>query len=165
MFITDYYKFQKLSDKTKSRYDCVCSTRSYPLFEQSRAVTAIKESEKRQAVEIGDLLAYLSNIPYQFKEGAKAKAQKQISIKGKNVSSIYMPQIGRKWGYGDIKGTYDGVIINLEAINEDESKGSSFEIFIYRGGKKSTLSLLNAMFQGNYLFEIERARNRATTEK
>ncbi len=162
MYITDYYKFQKLSDKTKSRFDCVCSTHSYPLFELSRATTAIKESDKRQAVEIGDLLAYLSNIPYQFKEGAKAKAQKQISIKGKNVSSIYLPNLGRKWGYGDIKNTHDGIIINLEAVRADEGKGSSFEIFICRGMKKTTLSLLNALFNGDYCFEIERVRSIAT---
>ena len=58
MILTDYYRFERVAKKAKHRMDCTASTESYPEFENRRATKAYRETEKRDAIKIGDLIIY-----------------------------------------------------------------------------------------------------------
>ena len=66
MILTDYYRFERLASKAKSRMDCTFSTRSYPEFEERAITRALKATEKRDAIEAGDIIIYYNDVPTQF---------------------------------------------------------------------------------------------------
>ena len=59
--LTDYYCFERVATKSKSRMDCTASTGSYPELEKERAIKPTKATEKRDATNIGDLVIYLES--------------------------------------------------------------------------------------------------------
>ena len=63
MILTDYYKFERLATKSKTRLDCVTSTRSYTEFEEKTVTKFQRATGKRDAVNIGDFLVYLGSVP------------------------------------------------------------------------------------------------------
>lgn len=87
MILTDYYRFDRLASKAKSRMNCTFSTRSYPEFEERAITRALKATEKRDAIEAGDIIIYYNDVPTQFAGVAHRKADKSMSIKGSNLSS------------------------------------------------------------------------------
>ena len=54
MILTDYYRFERVAQKAKHRMDCTASTESYPEFENRRTTKVQRETEKRDAIKIGD---------------------------------------------------------------------------------------------------------------
>lgn len=63
MILTDYYKFERVASKAKSRMDCTTSTHSYPEFEDRTATRANKATEKRDATDVGDIIIYYHYCP------------------------------------------------------------------------------------------------------
>lgn len=110
MILTDYYKFKRLAILAKSRMDCIASTMSYPEFEEKRATKANKATEKRDATNVGDLIIYYNDVPSQFGGNVHRKADKSITLKGKNLSSVFVPDINSSFAYGDFKGTSDALL-------------------------------------------------------
>lgn len=165
MILTDYYRFDRLASKAKSRMDCTFSTHSYPEFENRIATRTLKGTEKRDATEVGDILIYYNNIPTQFAGEVHRKADKSISIKGSNLSSIYVPDITKNIAYGDFKGTTDALLFvfnDLRVINGVIQKGSIIEIFIARGKSKDRIPLFELFADGELEDEINQLRKRAT---
>ena len=147
MILTDYYKFERLPDcKSKTRLDCTASTQNYNEFEEMRN-------------KHGKLFIYFGNVPDQFNANIKRKADKAItSSKGKNISSIYVPDITLPFAYGDIKSTLDGILI----INNPDY--TELEIFVARGQKNNRANLCQMLSDGELDNEISALRTAAVTE-
>jgi len=146
MILTDYYKFVHLPDcKSTMRRDCVCSTQSYNDFECLR---------NKQ----GNLFVYFGDVPNQFGGDVHKKADKAIT-KTKNISSVFVPDITQNSAFGDVKGTYDAILI----INNKDY--SELEVFVARGYKNNRLNIWQNFIAGEYDFEIENLRKNAIAEK
>ncbi len=145
MILTDYYKMAKLPEvKSKLRIDCTASTKSYPDFEALR--------NKKEA-----LFFYFVDVPDSFSGNAKRKAGKALT-KTKSISSIYVPDIQKKYAYGDMVGTSDALLF---IFNNDYSE---IEIFIARGQRNNVKPLYNLFSDGELNDEIEQLRKRAVTD-
>ncbi len=165
MILTDYYRFDRIASKAKSRLDCTFSTHSYTEFEQRATRIATKKTEKRDAIKVGDILIYYNSVPFQFKGNAQRKADKSLSIQGKNLSSVYIPDVTKPLGYGDFKGTTDALLFiftDLVTINGVIQGGGTIEIFIARGKNRDCIPLYNMLADGELDEEINKLRNIAT---
>jgi hypothetical protein len=165
--LTDYYKFSRVATKAKLRLDCVASTESYPEFEERRATKATKATEKRDATNVGDLVIYFGDVPEQFGGDVQRKADKSITIKGKNLSSVYVPDPSNNLAYGDIRGTADALLFvfdGVEVVNGVIQAGATLEIFIARGKSKDRVPLYNLLSDGELDEELNDLRQRAVTK-
>lgn len=164
--LTDYYKFSRVATKAKLRLDCVASTESYPEFEERRATKATKATEKRDATNVGDLVIYFGDVPEQFGGDVHRKADKSITIKGKNLSSVYVPDPSNNLAYGDVRGTADALLFvfdGVEVVNGVIQAGATVEIFIARGKSKDRVPLYNLLSDGELEEELNDLRQRAIT--
>lgn len=165
MILTDYYRFERLATKAKLRMDCTASTESYPEFEERRATKAQRVTEKRDATNIGDLVFYYGDVPTQFGGDVHRKADKSISIKGKNLSSVYVPDVSNNLGYGDFRGTSDALLFvfhNLKVTNGIIQAGAIIEVFVARGKSKDRVPLYNMLSDGELDEEINALRKQVT---
>lgn len=164
MILTDYYKFTRLATKSKLRLDCTASTRSYPEFEEKRATKATVATDKRDATNLGDLVVYLGNVPERFSGDALRKADKSITLKGNNLSSVYVPEPATNLAYGDVKGTSDALLLvfsGFEIVNGYIQQGATVEMFVARGKSKDRVPLYNLLSDGELEDEMNALRNRA----
>jgi hypothetical protein len=143
MILTDYYKAEKLPEsKSKLRYDVTLSTGNYEPFE-----TRMKNKK-------GEQFFYYGKIPDSFNVDAKRQAEKCIT-RGKNISSVYVPDVTLPYAYGDVNGTLDGVII---IFNENYT---TIEIFVARGQRNNKRNLYFLLCDGELQNEIETLRKNA----
>lgn len=165
MILTDYYKFERVATKAKSRMDCTASTHSYPEFEERKATRANKATEKRDATDIGDIIIYYNDVPTQFGGDVHRKADKSISIKGNNLSSVYVPNVTKNIAYGDFRGTTDALLFvfhNLKVVDGVIQKGSMIEVFVARGKSKDRVPLFELLSDGELDDEISELRQKAS---
>lgn len=165
--LTDYYKFKRIATKAKLRLDCVASTQSYPQFEEKRATKATRPTEKRDATNVGDLVIYYGDVPESFGGKAQRKADKCITIKSKNLSSVYVPEPESNLAYGDFKGTTDALLFvfhDFEVKDGRPIEGATLEVFVARGYSKDRVPLYNSLSDGELDEEIEVLRKRAVTK-
>ncbi len=145
MILTDLYVFEKLPEqKSKSRIDCTLSTKSYPEFEQMRNKAAA-------------LFMYFGDVPDGFKGDIKRKADKALT-KTKNISSIYVPDIEKRYGFGDVRGTTDALLF---IFNADYTK---IDVLIARGQKNNKNQLYCIFSDGELNDEIEQLKKRLVTD-
>jgi len=159
--LTDYYKFSRVATKAKLRLDCVASTASYPEFEERRATKATKATEKRDATNVGDLVIYFGDVPEQFGGDVHRKADKSITIKGKNLSSVYVPDPSNNLAYGDVRGTADALLFvfdGVKVINGVILPEGTIEIFVARGKSKDRVPLYNLLADGELDEEMSELR-------
>ena len=164
MILTDYYRFEKVATKAKMRLDCTASTESYPMFEQNRATKPRKASERFDATAVGDLVVYFGDVPNTFGGDVHRKADKSLTIKGKNLSSIFVPDPASNLAYGDVRGTSDAILLVFEGfgiVNGIPSQGARLEIFIARGKGKDRVPLYNLLADGALDEEMSRLREQA----
>lgn len=162
--LTDYYCFEKIATKSKTRMDCIVSTKSYPEFEEKRTTKANKATEKRDETNIGDLLIYFGDVPEAFGGNVHRKADKAITIKGKNLSSVYVPDPNTNYGYGDVRGTADALLFvfdGVEIVNGSIPQGAKVEVFVARGKSKDRVPLFNLLSDGELDEEMSELRARA----
>lgn len=165
MILTDYYRFERVATKAKSRMDCTASTHSYPEFEERKATRANKATEKRDATDIGDIIIYYNDVPTQFGGDVHRKADKSISIKGNNLSSVYVPNVTKNIAYGDFRGTTDALLFvfhNLKVVDGVIQKGSMIEVFVARGKSKDRVPLFELLSDGELDDEISELRQKAS---
>ena len=164
MILTDYYRFERVASKAKSRMDCTASTHSYPEFEDRKATRANKATEKRDATDLGDLVVYYNNVPMQFGGSVHRKADKSISIKGHNLSSVYVPDVTKNIGYGDFKGTADALLFvfhNFNVVDGVIQPGSVMEVFVARGKSRDRVPLFELLSDGELDEEMDELRKKA----
>lgn len=162
--LTDYYSFERVATKSKSRMDCTASTGSYPELEKERAIKPTKATSKRDATNIGDLVIYFGDVPEAFGGNVHRKADKAITIKGRNLSSVYVPDPASNLGFGDVRGTADALLFvfeNMEIVNGTISQGAVLEVFIARGKSKDRVPLFNLLCDGELDEEMSELRARA----
>lgn len=162
--LTDYYCFEKISTKSKTRLDCTTSTASYPEFEEKRAQRATKATDKRDAIEIGSLVIYFGDVPEQFGGDVHRKAGKSITLKGNNLSSVYVPDPSTSFGYGDVRGTADALLFvfdGMEVVNGAIPPGAALEVFVARGKSRDRVPLYNLLIDGVLDEEMSELRARA----
>lgn len=159
--LTDYYRFERLATKSKTRMDCTASTQSYPDFEEKRAAKGIKESDRYDATVEGSLVVYYVDVPDGFGGNIQRKAGKALSIKGKNLSSIFTPEPRSGLGYGDVKDTTDALLFvfkNLNTVNGVVQAGGVIEVFVARGKANDSAALYHLLSDGELDDEIEALR-------
>jgi hypothetical protein len=166
MIFTDYYRFERIAVKAKHRMDCVLSTESYPEFENKRSTKAQKETEKRDAIRVGDLIIYWGVPDSHITADKKRKADRSITIKSNNMSSVYnWLKDDDCWvAYGDVKGTTDALLF-IYCIKEVDSaiQAEAFiEVFIARGKSNECNAICNDYFNGELDDEMNELRQRAT---
>ena len=145
MILTDYYKMAKQPEqKSKMRLDCINSTKSYPEFETMRN-------------KHGAFFFYFGDVPERFGGDVHRKADKAIT-KTKNISSVYVPDITQKYGYGDCRGTKDALLF---LFNYDYTE---IEVFIARGQVNNKRQLYLLLSDGELNKEIEQLRQQAVTD-
>jgi len=143
--LTDYYRMQHLpGTKSKSRMDCTRSTKSYPELEALRN-------------KAGKLFFFFHDLPEHFKANAKRKADKVIS-KTKSISSVFVPDVTRPLGFGDVRDTQDALLF---VFNEDYSQ---MDVFVARGQKNNKTGLYNLLADGELDEEMEALKKQAQTE-
>lgn len=165
--LTDYYRFERLATKSKTRMDCTASTQSYPDFEEKRATKATNASEKKDATRVDTLIAYYGDVPSRFVAEPQRKAGKALSMKGRNVSSIFVPDGRKDLGYGDVYGTADALLFvfkNLDTVDGAIQAGGVLEVFVARGKAKDCLPLYNLLSDGELDAEMAALREQAKTE-
>lgn len=165
--LTDCYRFEKVAFKSKTRLDCTASTGSYPEFEDKRATRPTKGTDKRDATNIGDLVIYLGDVPEQFGGNAQRKADKSLTIKGKNLSSIFVPDLTNSFAYGDVRGTTDALLFvfdNLVIVDGCIISGG-LDVFVARGKSRDRVSLYNLLCDGELDEEISSLREKANASK
>jgi len=164
VILTDYYRFERVATKAKMRLDCTASTESYPEFEEKRATKPQRATEKRDATNVGDLVIYCGDVPDNFGGDVHRKADKSLTIKSKNLSSIYVPDPSSCFAYGDVRGTADAMLLvfnGFEVINGVVQPGASVEVFIARGKSKDRVPLYNLLSDGELDEEMNLLRERA----
>lgn len=167
MILTDYYRFEKKALKSKTRFDCVASTESYPELEEKRATKDTRECTTRDATNVGDLVIYYGDVPDRFGGNVRRKADKAISIKGQNLSSVYVPDLNSGFAYGDFRGTKDALLFcltNLSVIDGAVQVGGVIEVFIARGKSKDRVPLYNVLCDGGLDEDMEILRQQAVTK-
>lgn len=165
MILTDYYKFERVATKAKQRMDCTASTKSYPEFEDKRATREIKETEKRDATKLGCLVIYYGDVPANFGGDVHRKAGKSITIKGKNLSSVYVPDLNTNFGCGDVRGTADAILLvfdGMQVINGVIQSGGIIEVFVAREQSKDRMPLYNLLTDGELDEDMNQLRAEVT---
>jgi len=145
MILTDYYNFGKLPEqKSKMRMDCISSTKGYPVFEALRN-------------KAGSLFVYFGDVPTSFGGDIKRKADKAIT-KTTNISSVFVPDVEKLLGFGDVKSTQDAILIVFNC------NYSQMEIFVARGQKNNCRQLYNLLADGELDTEIASLKKQAVTD-
>ena len=166
MILTDYYRFERIATKAKHRMDCIASTESYPELENRRATKAQRETDKRDAINIGDLLIYWVAPDGHMRANRKRKADRSITIKSESISSVYnCRQDGDYWfAYGDFKGTTDALLFvyKVDEANKTIQTGAIIEVFVARGRANECSALCNLYSDGELDEEMDALRRRVT---
>ena len=145
MILTDYYNFGKLPEqKSKMRMDCISSTKDYPVFEALRN-------------KAGSLFVYFGDVPASFGGDIKRRADKAIT-KTTNISSVFVPDVEKLLGFGDVKSTQDAILIVFNC------NYSQMEIFVARGQKNNCRQLYNLLADGELDNEIASLKKQAVTD-
>lgn len=148
MILTDIYKGEKAPDK-KTRYEVVASTGNYDLFESILI-------NKRNPNKGGQSFNFV-DTPDNWNFGPqKRRPDKAISKGSFNISSVFVPDVKKLAGYGDINTTLDGCLI---LFNSDYSE---IEIFISRGQRNNKMQLYQLYLDGELDEEIEKLRKEVT---
>jgi hypothetical protein len=142
MILTDYYKGEHLPDTAKSRYDITSSTQSYEPFE-----TKLKNRKK-------GLSFYFGDVPDRWHFSSKDRPDKAIS-KSDNISSVFVPDVTLPFGFGDVKGTQDAILI----IHSKDWQ--TIEILIARGQRNNKRNLYHLLCDKELDLEIEALRSHA----
>lgn len=161
MILTDYYKFERITDKAKSRLDCTASTGGYPAFERLAAQRASRGTDSRDPIAVGDLIAYIGKIPAQFKTALHRTAGLRFNISGDHATSIFAPDPSLPYGYGDVKRTADALLFIISGggfINGRIKQGSIVEVFIARGQSRNSIPLYELLCDGQLDEEAEQLR-------
>jgi hypothetical protein len=139
MIIDSYYKMQPcINCKSKTRFDVITFFGNYEPFESLR-------NQKQE------LFFYYTDIPKHFNTKGHRKSFKSLTNRhGRNISSLYFPDVTVQYAYGDIVGTHDALLI---IIHED-----SIELLICKGQKINSTSLYNLLLDGELKKEIENLR-------
>ncbi|WP_260425584.1 hypothetical protein [Tannerella forsythia] len=138
---------------------------TYEEFEEKRATKATRATEHRDAINVGDLVFYYNDVPPQFGGNVHRKADKSISIKSKNLSSVYVPDPNTNFAYGDFKGTSDALLFvfhDLKIIDGVIQAGAIIEVFVARGKSKDRVPLYNALCDGELDEEMNALKKQVT---
>ena len=166
MILTDYYRFERIAQKAKHRMDCIASTESYPEFEDRRATKLQRETEKRDAIKVGDLILSWGSPDSHIKGDNRRRADRSITMKSSNLSSVYNWQHeGDYWvAYGDVQGTADALlfIYRVGEVDTTIQAGSFIEVFVARGKSNECNALCNLYSDGELDEEMNALRQQAT---
>jgi hypothetical protein len=147
MILTDYYKFQKLTDAA-SRYDVTHSTASYDLFENLLT--------NKRKFNVGGLSFNYVDRPKIWKGDAARIADKAFTKGQMNLSSIYVPDLQKPLiAYGDFQGTHDALLIFFSADYE------TIEVFIARGYANDMMAIYTHAKESELIEEMETIRAKA----
>jgi hypothetical protein len=143
VILTDLYRAEKLPEsKSKLRYDVTATTGNYEPFE------VLLKNKK------GEMFFYYGDVPDNFNSHVKRQAEKCIT-RGKNISSVFVPDVNLPFAYGDVNNTSDALLINFS------DNYTTIEIFVARGQRNNKRNLFFLLSDGELQNEIEILRKNA----
>lgn len=168
-FITDFYRFVRVAERSDTRMDCEASTKSHSFMEDYRGTRTTRKTEKCDANNVGDLKVYVQKTPAKFDCTSERRADLNVTIRKKNVSQIFRPidSLDKSFAFGDVNGTPDAIIFRLkdfETINGRIKAGAILELFICRGMVNNIQALYNMACNGELDEEMEMMRRSATPD-
>lgn len=147
MILDALYTFQKLPEtKSKTRYDCICN--SGTLYQPLESLRNAK----------GQLFIYYHSVPDRFNLKGRRKPDMAIT-KGRNISSLFVPEVKQPFAYGDIRTTKDAILV---VLNPDKEQ---LEMFIAKGQAANQHGLYYLLCDGELDFEIDKLRKAASLVK
>ncbi len=112
-------------------------------------------------------MIYYGKVPEHFGGNVHRKADKSITLKDKNLSSIYRPDPCNDLAYGDVRGTADALLFVFDGLgvaNGEVLTGATIEVFVARGKSKDRVALYNLLSDGELDEEMNDLRKSAVTE-
>lgn len=151
--IRAFYRFEKLpNSKSAYRLDCVARSGISYAFERLRR-------------EGGELFVYFGDSSYT-KAGQHGRTGLAISNKGL-ISSIFIGSGIDNKGYGDIKGTADALLFNLEGFKTINGKpiGEAYlDVFVIPTYAAQKANLYQRFCRGEFDDNIRQLLSRAVYE-
>jgi len=143
--LTDYYKYERLQNqKSKTRLDCISSTKSYADFEEKPFI-------------------YIGANDHITASRQRKSDLSVTSGKGKHITSIFNLESG--FSYGDNQGTTDLLLFISQNFNiESDGRikdGAIVEVFVCRGKKWEKSQITNLFLDGELDNEISELRTDA----
>ncbi|MDD3322916.1 MAG: hypothetical protein PHS59_15875 [Paludibacter sp.] len=105
----------------------------------------------------GAFFFYFGDVPDRFGGDIHRKADKAIT-KTKNISSVLVPDIEQRFGYGDVRGTNDALLF---LFNDDFTQ---IDVFVARGQRNNKRQLYLLLADGELNNEIEQLKQQAVTD-
>ena len=138
-----YYRFRKTPERKTLMF----------LESFAREYEPLHVAKKRT----NQVYTYLTKKPFHILAGQERKPAFSISNEQGNISGIYLPDLEEapQLGYGDIKGTEDGLIC------EFSENYQVLEIYVFKGLKSIIEQLFWIMVDGELAQELEGIRNEA----
>ena len=167
--LTDLYEFQKQAVFAKERLDSIRSTGKYPYFEERRKTQGKRQTDKRDKIVQGSLLVYCGGVPSGFGGDIHSKADLTLSMNGRNLSSVFVPNPKARVGFGDVNGTDDAILVlfseDFAMPNGQIRRAERLTIIIARGQRRNRRALYNAFIGGELDEEIAALYNSAQYEE
>lgn len=139
------YDFSRVASKAKHRMDCTGQSGCYALFEASRATTVTRATPKRDATDVGDLVVYFGKRPQRFSGNLPTYS---LTLKGRNLTSLYpLEDVQGVW-YGDVPHTRDAVVIVGDIVEDGTGNilmGGSLSVYIFEGQRAYSQELAEQM--------------------
>lgn len=126
------------------RLDCLLSTKSYPEFEAMRN-------------KHGAFFFYFGDVPDRFGGDIHRKADKAVT-KTKNISSVLVPDVEQRFGYGDVRGTNDALLF---LFNDNFTQ---IDVFVARGQRNNKRQLYLLLADGELANEVDQLKQQAVTD-
>jgi hypothetical protein len=124
----------------KTRFDVNLCTGDYEVFEMMRNPK-------------GKLFFYYTDVPDNFRANIKRRTDKSITNRsGRNVSSVFVPDLTLPFAYGDVKGTNDAILF---LFNDEQAV---IELFIAKGKRNNRVGLFQLLMDGQLQNEMEALR-------
>ena len=140
------------AQKSRMRIDCTASTRSYGPLENMRN-------------RAGILCLYIGDNTHT-RPGQERRSDLALS-KTAHISSIYTPDIGLPFWYGDFHKTADAALFvcsGVRFVDGAIQPGSVVEVLVARGQRSHRQGLYNMLCDGELSDEVEELRKRAVNE-
>lgn len=169
MSLTDYYMFRRLAGtKAKTKFACIGSTKSYQPLEALRAKKKFKGSATMDAIEIGDLFAYISKGGEIVKEKNPDRVPDWSMSKTRSITGLFRPDPSKPLGFGDMVDTRDLFLLlfhNWRTIGDIFVDGATVEVFVVRDGLNEREAIFSMFCDGLLDDDIAILRQAVTKEE
>ena len=161
--------FRRLAGtNTKTKFACIGSTKSYEPLEALRAKRGFKNSNPVDAIEVGDLFAYISKGSEIVKEKNPDRMPDWSMSKTRSITGLFRPDPNKPFGFGDMVDTRDLFLLlfhNWRTIGDIFVGGATVEVFVVRDGLNDREAIFSMLCDGLFDDDIAMLRQAVMKEE